>query len=514
MNLLLARAATRAREVAIRTALGANRRRVIRQLLTESLLLGAIGGVAGVALALAALRALPRMSPVDLPYWIDLRMDWRVLLFVAAATIGSALLFGLAPAIKSSGVQPAAGLSELRRGVTAGLGAGRLRQALVATQVALSVVLLVGAGLMIKSLLNLANFDLGFRGRDVLSYRLALPPVRYKTADEREAFFTRMREKLSTLPGVRNVATTSALPSGGGWWRTVQPDAKGPSRPADLPIVYHVVVSPDYFATMGIRLERGRGFTDADGKKAPVVIISRKVAEQVWRGRDPIGLQVRIDPFLAEEPVRTIVGIVGDVRAQGAREEISPAVYVPEAYSPILSVAVVIRANMAPQALAPAVRSAMRELDPELPVYAVRTVDAAVAERAWTFRFFTYLLASFAGVALLLAAVGLGGIMAHVVIERTHEIGVRMALGATARDVVGMVVTRGMALVAIGAAVGLAGALAATRLLASELFGVQPNDAGTIGLVVAVLAGAAFAATWLPARRAARVDPAVALRWD
>ena len=510
MNLLLARASVRAREVAIRTALGANRRRIIRQLLTESLLLGAIGGVLGVLFAQAAIRSVPRFAPVNLPYWIEFRMDWRVVLFVSAATIGSALLFGLAPAITSSRVQPLTGLNVSRRGVTAGLRARLLRQALVAMQVALSVVLLAAAGLMIRSLVNMARFDLGFRGRDALSYQISLPQARYKDAREREAFLMRVRGRLAAMPGVRNVATTSALPGTAEWWRTTQPDAKGSTQPGELPLVYHVVVSPGYFAAMGMRLENGRDFTDADGPEAPVVIISARVANQVWPGRDPVGKRLRIDPFLPEEGIRTVVGVVSDIRAQGPREQPSPALYVPEAYSPITNTVVVIRTDLPATALAQTARAVMRELDPELPIYAVRSIESAITQRAWPFRFSTYLLACFALIALLLAAVGLAGIMAQVVIERTHEIGVRMALGATAPGVVGMILAGGMAIVGAGAAIGLVVSLAATRLLASELFGVNAHDAPTMAIVVFVLAAAA----WIPARRAARVDPAVALRCD
>jgi putative ABC transport system permease protein len=477
-------------------------------------MLGLIGGVLGMAVGWAAVKALIRLSPVELPYWIDLRLDAQVVAFCAAATLVSVLLFGVAPAVKASGAAPAAALNELRRGVTAALRTGRLRQALVAAQVALSVVLLVGAGLMIRSFLKLQDFDLGFNPRGLLTFRVSAPRTRFDDPAKRYAFYRQMREQLKAIPGVRHVATMTGPPAGANWWRAVQVQGQTKTRPGDLPSLHHVMVSPGYFAAMAIPLKQGRDFTDADRPEVPVVIVNETFARKQWPDRDPIGQRVRIDPFLPQEPWRTIVGVVGDVRALGAREEAPPAIYVPEGYDARPTVSVAIRGDLPPAALVEPLRRVIRAVDTELPMFAARTAEALIAESTWQFRFFTFLLAVFAAVAVLLASVGLAGIMAHMVVERTHEIGVRMAIGASARDVVSMILSRAFLVVGVGAAAGVLSAMSITRALASQLFEVKPTDGVTFTAVLAVLLLAALIAAWLPARRAARVDPATALRFE
>lgn len=514
MNLLLARAAGRTREIAIRTALGAHRRRLIRQLMTESILLGVMGGALGLALGQTTLKLLIRFSPVDIPYWVDLHTDWRVLGFCAAVTLGSVLLFGIVPALKTSGTSPAGALSETRRGVTAALGSSRLRQGIVLAQMALSVILLVGSGLMIRSFLKLQDFDLGFQPRDVLTFRISLPRTRYKEASDRDAFYKRMRAQLAVIPGVRHVATATGLPVAGNWYRTLQKANETKTRPGDLPSVHHIIVSPEYFVSMGIPLKRGRAFTDADGKAAPVVVVSETLARQQWPGRNAVGQRIRIDPFLPGQPWRTVVGIVGDVRSEGARKDPAAAVYVPESFDAVSSVSAVLKTGLPPANLMQAARQAMHRLDPGLPLYGARPVLAVIAEATWQFRFFTFLLSAFAGVAVLLASVGLSGIMASMVVERTHEIGIRMAIGATANQAVRLMLSHALWIAGAGAAVGILAALAMTRALAGQLFEVGPYDGLTFGAVVLVLLCASFVAAWLPARRASQVDPACALRWE
>jgi putative ABC transport system permease protein len=424
------------------------------------------------------------------------------------------LLFGMAPAVRSSWIAPAGALNELRRGVSAGLRAGRLRQGLVAAQVALSVVLLVGAGVMLRSFLNLQNSDLGFQARNVLTFRVALPPTRYPDAAHREQFFAKMRDVMRGIPGLRGVATTTGVPLEGGWWRAVQRAGEASTRPGDLLITYHTMVSPGYFAALGIPLKNGRDFTELDSTQNPVVIVSEKLASMKWPGRNPIGQQVRIDPFLKGEPWRTVVGVVGDIRAEGPRRPAPPAIYVPEAYEARPNVTVVMNSEIAPSFLAGEARHVVKSLDAELPVYSMRSVKDILSRVMWRSRLYTALFTAFGAIAVLLATVGLSGIMAHVVIERTHEIGVRMALGATARDVVRMIVSRAFVLAGVGALAGLVAALVATRSLGALLFEVRPGDPVTIMFVLAVLLLAAMAATWIPARRAARIDPAGALRWE
>jgi putative ABC transport system permease protein len=286
------------------------------------------------------------------------------------------------------------------------------------------------------------------------------------------------------------------------------------TRPGDLLISFHAMVSPGYFATIGVPLKKGRDFTEFDRREAPVVIVSEKLAKLKWPGRDPVGQQVRIDPFLPGEPWRTVVGVVGDVRAEGPRRPAPAAIYVPEAYEARPGITVVMRSDLPPSALGREARRVIRSLDAELPVYMVRPLSEIFAQATWQFRFYTSLFTAFGVIAVLLATVGLSGIMAHIVIERTHEIGVRMALGATAHDVVRMIVSRAFLLAGGGALLGIVAALLATRALGTLLFEVRPGDPVTIVVVLVVLVLAAMAATWIPARRAARIDPAGALRWE
>lgn len=515
MNLLLARAVGRTREVAIRTALGANRRRIIRQLLTESLLLGIVGCLLGLGIAVVLLRVLTTIVPIELPYWIVFKLDPIVCLFALSVTAGSVLLFGMIPAWQASRINPSVAMNELRRGVTAGQRAARLRQVLVCAQVALSVVLLVAAGVMLKSFVNLNKSDLGFQNRDALAFRIALPATRYSKGEARETFFTRMREQLAAVPGVRSVATSTSIPLGGNrWWRTVQHRGETRTRPNELPLVFNTMVSPGYFQTLGIPLQKGRDFDRHDDAEHPAIIVSERLAKQLWPAGDAIGQQVRVDPFLPEEKWRTVVGVAGDVHLQGAREPAPPAIYVPEMEDTHLQIAVLVSSSLPPASLVSQVRAQIRALDAELPLFGVQPLNQVVSRASWSFQFYTILFSAFGAAAVILATVGLSGIMVQLVADRTHEIGVRMALGASRGDVVRMIVQRSTLLMAVGTALGAIASVATTRSLETLLFGVSPNDIATLAGVLAVIVMAALLATWSPANRASRIEPATALRQE
>jgi putative ABC transport system permease protein len=511
MNLLLARATERQREIAIRAALGANRRRVMRQLLTESLVLGAVGGVAGLAAGLVVVPALLRSAPIELPYWIQLGPDWRVLAFTTALVLGTSVVFGLAPALHATRVDLTSAVKQgSDRTVTR--GTSRIRRSLVVVQLGLSVVLLVGAGLMVRSLVNLGRVNLGFRAEEVLTFRLAVPTTRYADRPRRADFYRRLTQELSALPHVRAVGATGGLPFGDAWWRAFLAEGRTSTRLADLPDARYIPVTPDYFAAMGIPLVRGRAFSMGDVAERPVVIVSRHLADRFWPGQDAVGRRLRVDAFSADEPWRMVVGVVGDVRSQSPREEPPLTIYVPHTAEPISTMTVVVRAGGPMEALTGAVRQVVRRLDPELPLSDVRALEIVVERANWNFRLYTQLFVMFAGVAIVLAAVGLAGIMSQLVIERTREIGVRMALGAAPADVVALVLKNAAWLAASGLLAGFVGSALLARTLSSLLFGVTPEDGPTLVAALAVLTSVALVASWLPARGAARVNPIEALR--
>ncbi len=513
MNLLLARAAGRQREFAVRAALGANRRRVVRQLLTESLLLGGIGGAFGLVLGTAIIPALLRSAPVEIPYWINLQPDWRVLGFVTLIVVSTSVFFGLAPALHATRVDLTSAVKQMGAGGGTP-GARRVRSALVVAQLALSVVLLVGAGLMVRSMINLANVDLGFRSEDVLTFRLALPRTRYAEPPRRVEFYQRLMRELGARPEVRAAAATGGLPYGDNWSRAFLAEGDTRTRLSELTSVRYVPVTPDYFRAMGIPVSSGRAFTDSDGLANPAIIVSDNVAAHFWPGQDALGRRVKIDSFQPGEEWRTVVGVVGDVRSSSPRDRPPLTVYVPHATEPMSVMTVVLRAREGMQPLIADARAVVRRLDPELPLAAVRPLKVVVARASWTFRLYTQLFVLFASIAILLAAVGLAGIMAHLVAERTREIGVRMALGAAPGDVLAMVLRSAATLAAGGIALGVVAALMLTRSLSSLLFGVTPADATTLAWVLGLLAVVALVASWLPARTAARVSPINALRTE
>jgi putative ABC transport system permease protein len=509
-NLLLARAAARQKEIAVRTALGASRARTLLQLLTESLLLAAVGGVAGVLTAAAVRPAITRALPRGLLPVSEIPLDSTVLLFALGVTAITGVLFGLAPALQASRLDI---MTVLKQGGRSSIGGGRLavRNLLVAGELALATMLLVGAGLLTQSLLRLERVPLGFQPERLLTFQLAPPAARYQGPARGWALYRRLLQAVESLPGVRGAAVSSGIPMGGGTYtRTpVMPVGKSELPDGDsLPIDWRIV-SPGYFRAMGIPLVAGRDFNESDTPDSPpVLIVSRSTARRFWGDADPIGKVLRT---VANKRDATVVGVAGDVRHNGLNQEY-PSMYHPASFRQWPLMDVVVRTSGRPEQALAAVRARLREIDPELPLANVRTMEEWIANNAAQPRLNAGLLMVFAGVSLLIAAVGVYGVLAYAVSQSTREIGLRMALGAQRGVVVRWVAGRGMAVAGCGIAAGLAGAMALSRVLASLLFGVEPHDPATFAGVAAILGGVAVAACLLPAYRASRVDPLIALR--
>jgi putative ABC transport system permease protein len=518
-NLMLARAAARQREMAIRAALGAGRARLMRQLLTESLLLALFGGGLGLVLAMWGLDAIIAASPDALPRVREIALDGRVVAFTCAVALATGVAFGLVPALAASRVDLNDALKEGGRGTTA--ARGRLRQALVVVEVMLSLVLLVGAGLMLRSFWRLGDVRPGLDANHVLTLRVSLPETVGSASDEERQrwvhWFERAQARLGQLPGVTTVGAVNHLPFDGRSSDTsfqiegyMPPDGAEPDNELR-------VVLPGYFQALGIPLVRGRLIAAGDAPTAPsAVVINQAMARRYWHGdEDPIGKRLKIDAGGANGPWCTIVGIVGDVHGFGLDVAPRAEMYFPYAQSPgSASLALVLRTTVPPESLVPTVQAVMSELDPNQPIYDLRPMTDLVASSLARRRFSLGLMLLFAVVALLLAAVGIYGVMAYTVAQRTHEIGVRVALGARPTDVMKMVVRDGMRLVLFGLGLGLAAALLLTRVVSSLLYGISTTDASTYVAIAAVLALVALVAVLLPARRATRIEPMVALRTE
>ena len=511
-NLLLARGAQRQREISIRAALGAERSRIVTQLLVEALLLAAIAGTIGIGIAILTTRLVVAYAPDALPRLDELTIDGRVLAFAMVSAILTGLIFGIVPALQTS--KP--NLTETLKEGTAGAGGSarrqRLRSALVVAEVALSVALLIGAGLLIRSFWRLQHVNPGFTTDGLLTMGITLPGSRYPTGEHAWAFYERLLSSVRALPGVQGAATVSIVPLGGGNTSSqIEIPGKAVAPGTQLPGADWRLVSPGYFRTLGIPL-RGRDFADRDTKDAPpVAIISAQAARVYYPNEDALGRTIQISSF-SRDPI-TIVGIANDIRSLGLDTDPGPMVYgSAKAFSGWNPMNVVLRSALDPASHAPAVRAAVRALDPSVPVYDIRPLTELFDDSLGPRRFNMYLLTCFAGVALLLACIGLFGVMAYLVSQRTHDIGVRLALGAAPRDVLRLILGQGLGLALAGAAIGVLGGLAGGSVMRSLLYSVTPTDVVTFVSVPLVLITVAVLACYVPARRAMKVDPLIALR--
>jgi len=509
-NLLLARGTVRRREIAVRTALGASRGQIVRQLLSESLVLAAVGGVGGTLLASWSVDALVRVSPLQIPRLHTVHIDRSVLAFTVLATMVTGVLCGMVPAFQLSRANPRDALKDGDRGGSGARG-GRTRQVLVVAEVALSLVLLVSAGLLLRSFVQLQRVSPGFVTERAVTMQILLPQTRYPNQAAFIRFYRRLLADVRALPGVTASAVSTTLPMTGS---DIGMGFKVEGRPVDPNVRSSATffgVSPDYFPAMGIPIVKGRGFTERDDERAPgVIVINETMAARTWPGENPIGKAVIVS--YNNTPARTIVGIVADVKQGELTDRRQPQMYTPFAQAPWPFLAAVVRTTAAPQSAAGSLRQALARLDPEQAAGEIRTLDEYVARSMATPRFTAILIGAFAGLALLLAGFGLYGVMAYSVAQRRREIGIRMALGARAADVRSLVAGQALRMGAAGVTIGLVGALLVTRILDSLLFGVTAGDPATFAGVSAVLTAVLLVAAYLPARRATRLDPIVTLR--
>lgn len=512
-NLLLARAVSRLREIAIRNALGASRLRIIRQLLTESMLLALSGGALGLALAWGLLRLLVAASPQEFPRLQEVNVDLSVLGFTFGVSLITGLLFGLGPALAATRQTLGGFLKEGGRGSTAGRAHNRLRGLLVIGEVALSLVLLVSAGLLIRSFMRLLEVKPGFNPDRMVTMWLNFTSERYASKGRSTQFLDQLLPHVAALPGVEGVAVSNDLPLGGDDTTTGVGTAEGraPFERGHQPLIGVHAVNPGYFRSMGIPLRRGRELSTSDtASSTSVVVINQKLADLLWPGQDPLGKHFNI----LSDKQSEVVGVVGNVLHNGLAEPPSGESYLAFSQNPWAYVSLAIRTHGDPTSVYSAVRSLVSEIDPELPVHDMRPMASVIGETLATQRLTLWLVGGFASLALVLAFVGIYGVMSYSVTERIHEIGVRVALGAQRRDVLRLVVGQGMRLACAGLAIGAVAALLATRAMTGLLFEVRPGDPPTYGVIAALLSLAAFGACYFPARRATAVDPLIALRYE
>ncbi|MEY2880741.1 MAG: hypothetical protein RLZZ15_3121 [Verrucomicrobiota bacterium] len=515
-NLLLARAASRSREIAVRAALGATRGRIIRQVLTESLLLGTLGGLAGLLITFWEIDFTLGFIPVEIPFWLRFEVDWRVMVFALVATVGSSLLFGLFPALQASRPDLT---HELKDGARGGTGSGQaknFRSALVVLQLALTLVLLVVAGLMTRSFLHLQHTDPGIDPRGVFTFRTGIPPVIEKDPKVALKFFETAEQRLRALPGVESVGWMSYLPvTNGSNNSTFAIEGRPEPGPGDRPSTLVRSASPGVFPTLRIPLLRGRLFDERDRDGAPLVaVVSEVFAKKFFPNEDPIGRRLSFGGPEDGEKRKwlTIVGLVGEVLQRPESRKPVPALWGPVAQDSNNFLSAVMRVQGDPATYQRAAQDAVMAARADIPIYQPMTMTKVASDTMWVQRFFGGLFASFAALALFLAALGIYGVMAYAVAQRTQEIGVRMALGAEPGSVVAMMLRQGLRLVGLGLALGFVSAWFAAQLLGSLLHGVSPHDPPTFALVPLLLAAVALFACWLPSRRATRIDPIEALR--
>jgi putative ABC transport system permease protein len=513
-NLLLARAAARGKEVALRTALGATRARLVRQFLTESVLLYALGAAVGLAVAAAIVRLLIAFGPEDIPRLAEASLDLRALAFTFGVSLAVGLVFGIAPALRSSRSDLADTLKEAARGSGESFARNRLRGLLVVSEIAFSLVLLAGAGLLIGSFARVRGVDPGFNPDGAVVAQVALPP-RYDSPEKRLAVYDQLFARLGQVPGMRVAGGAGNLPLGGGgfysWSGFIREGEAAVTENEKQTLV--VPVTSDYFRAMEISVKRGRAISTEDrANGSPVIVVNESFANRYFPGEDAVGKRVLF--WQDDDSVREIVGVVRDVKNAGLDAASNTIAYFPVAQKSPPTLIVIARSEGDPMTLVPAVKSIVHELDPEIPVYRVRPLAEVVSDSLRSRRFQAALLAAFALLALALASVGVYGVMAYSVARRTNEIGIRMALGATSGAMTRMVVAQGAWLALAGIAIGLGGALALSRVLESFLYGVSATDVPTLAAVSALLGGVAVLACYIPARRASRIDPVVALRHE
>ncbi|MFY9555610.1 MAG: ABC transporter permease, partial [Blastocatellia bacterium] len=530
-NLLLTRAAARQKEIAIRTALGASRLRLIRQMLTESCLLSVMGGGVGVLLALWIVDLLPKIKAVNIPRIEQIGIDGRVLAVTLGLSLLTGIITGLLPALRSSKLNLTQSLNEGTR-ASAGVSRRKIGSLLVVLEVALALVLLTGGGLMLKSFVRLVNVDPGFDPRNVLRLDLSLPAPRYATPQQRLRFYEELMERLKGLPGVEAVGATTQTPlSPGDNWGPVSIEGRPVLPQGQQAAAAMRCVSSDYFSVLRVPLRKGRYFTAADARIAlpvmrwfdqqpypqrydepqpvPAIIINETMARRFFPDEDPLGKRIRI----ISSPWLTVVGVVGDIRHGGLNTQPNPEMYLSDLQEPRNSMAVMVRTTVDPLTLATPAREQVMAIDKDQPV-AITTMDQIFSNSVGGQRFNMLLLSVFGALALIMAVVGVFGVINYSVAQRTHEMGVRLALGAQWTDILRLVVGHGMLLALLGVGIGLAGAFALTRLISGLLFGVSPTDPATFAVVAFLLTGVALLASYIPARRAMRLDPMIALRCE
>ncbi|HEY2459803.1 MAG TPA: ABC transporter permease [Candidatus Acidoferrum sp.] len=514
-NLLLARALARKREFTLRAALGSGRSRLIRQLLTESLLLALAGGAVGVSLAEAGICFAKTFGPANLPRLHEVRMDVSVLCFVSAASLLAGIFFGLFPALAATRENLVESLKEGGQRSAGNSSSPRIQNSLLVSQVALALVLVISAGLLAKTFFHLINADSGFNPQRALTFELSLPPLQYTDQPHIVTLYRNVLDKLNKVPGVQSAGIGETVPLSGQGESTI---IRLPDRPAasrkELPYANYTIVSPGYLSAVGTSVIRGRDFLESDILSSlPVTIINLSMAKKFWPNQDPLGKQVGVGS--TQYALTTIVGIVADAKHVSLREDPIPEMYVPytqHVWPSMLTMHVALRTNGDPANVTASVRDAIRSIDPALPLAKLATLSTLVDDSMVTPRFSVLLLASFAALALVLACIGMYGVISYSVSQRTQEIGIRMALGAHRRDVFAMILAHGARLAGLGVAIGLLAAVAATRVMAGLLYGVRPIDAPTFIVVAVFLMVVALVACYVPARRATRVDPMVALR--
>jgi len=509
-DLLLARGNTRRREIAVRMALGASRGRIAGQLLAESLVLALAGGALGLLLAWGGIVLLARLGPAGIPRLAEARLDWRLFLFALGVSAATGVLFGLAPAIHGSNARLHAALIEGGRGRTAARSGRLLRSGLVVCQVGLAVLVLIGAGLSIRSFARLRAVDLGFQPSGLFTLRLPLAGDRNRAAEQRIAFLQRAGERISALPGVRAVAAVDTLPlTGFGVGAAFA--VEGRPVPPERPMALVRAVTPGYFRTMGLPLLEGRDFTPSDTSQAALtLVVSRSLARRFWPRGGAVGSRLAFDANRLAE----IVGVVGDVKPESIEGEDWLTIYCPYAQNAFRGMTLVLRSALPPGAVMAAAGRAVRQLDPDQPVADARPMDAVVDQAVAGARFHTVLLAIFAQIAFVLAAVGVYGVVSYDVSRRTNEIGIRLALGAQPANVLRLILVQAALLAGLGIAAGLAAAWALTRLMMTMLFGVEPTDRYTFTAVPLLLGAVVLMAGYLPSRRAMALDPVAALRHE